>query len=224
MELGFSSRVMVQCVNAVMSEVPLTQFYFYSQEPWHDSPWDNLCAYNVIVGLLHQSMHFALCLLLYSMPIQINELWILNLSNDPIICNSLLFCWLHSILGGVYGGLAIITVEMRAGLVELSLSVLSGRRVQSSWKGEPRKVFPPTHPQKPNVLFLGLILSRRLHRKQSHLLGVWFQTQCFLQLTLPKLKILDISFHSPVRYAPIGQYLPTLTYEDGVARWKLQFT
>lgn len=78
-------------------------------------------------------------------------------------------------------------------------SVLSGRRVQSSWKGEPRKVFPPIHPQKPNVLFLGLILSRRLHWKQSHLLGVCIQTQCFLQLTLPKLKILDISFHSPVR-------------------------
>ena len=32
MELGFSSRVMVQCVNAVVSEVPLTQFYCYSQE------------------------------------------------------------------------------------------------------------------------------------------------------------------------------------------------
>ena len=111
MELGFSSRVMVQCVTAVVSEVPLTQFTATLRNlcfsltwqplilllclrcpwlsllllsgicvsPWHDSPWDNLCAHNVIVGPLHRSMHYASCLLLYSMPILgESDKWTLN--------------------------------------------------------------------------------------------------------------------------------------------------
>ena len=80
MELSFSSRVMAQAVNAIVSrsEVPMPQFTATLRNlhfpPWHDSLIELVCS--CIVWLLHLSVHVTFCLLLYSVsPYWSNQKW-----------------------------------------------------------------------------------------------------------------------------------------------------